>query len=329
MKKTKLLPVAIVLLLAFAACFAVYAIGGATEGVTASDQGETGIAIRLQIGNPVMTVNGQEQPIDENRTTPVIQNDRTLLPVRAVVEAVGGVVEWDGASSTATLTHSDNAIKLTIGSVTAYLNDKPQALDVTPVIINDRTMLPIRFIAEGFGLTVRWGGTTGTIAITTPETETHTPTNVGNSADGAPVVYFTKNISPEGLRAAYDALGRQPSGKVAVKVHSGESEKSNYLRPNFIKDMVQLVDGTIVECNTAYGGTRANTALHRQIVEDHGFTAIADVDIMDEEDSISLPVVGGTQLTENFVGSHFKNYDFFLVISHFKWHRMGGFGGAI
>jgi uncharacterized Fe-S center protein len=150
-----------------------------------------------------------------------------------------------------------------------------------------------------------------------------------------PVVYFTSDISPAGLMAAYNALERKPdaatiaSGKVAVKVHTGESPRSNHLRPEFIKDLVQLVSGTIVESNTAYGGNRANTAMHKQLAKDHGFTEIASVDILDEDGSISLPVQGGTRLTENFVGAHFRNYDYFVVLTHFKGHAMGGFGGAI
>lgn len=145
----------------------------------------------------------------------------------------------------------------------------------------------------------------------------------------APVVYMTADISPEGIMKAYKALNRTPMGKVAVKLSTGEPPASNYLDPNLIKDVVQEVNGTIVECNTAYGGSRANTAMHMQVAEDHGFTAIADVDIMDAEGSTSIPVVGGTNLTENFVGSHFSNYDSFLVLSHFKGHAMAGFGGAL
>jgi uncharacterized Fe-S center protein len=154
----------------------------------------------------------------------------------------------------------------------------------------------------------------------------------GTTAADVPVVYFTSDISPAGLMAAYEALGRTPSGRVAVKVHTGESEESNYLRPDFIKELVQLVDGTFVECNTAYGGTRAGTAMHRQLAIDHGFTAVADMDIMDADGSIALPVAvagGGHLKGENYVGENFTDYDFFLVLSHFKGHRMGGFGGAL
>lgn len=142
-------------------------------------------------------------------------------------------------------------------------------------------------------------------------------------------VYMTTDISPRGLMNAYKALDRKPSGRVAVKVHTGELEKSNYLRPAFIRELVREVGGTLVECNTAYGGTRAETAMHRQIAKDHGFTAVAKMDIMDEKGSMILPVVGGTRLSTNYVGENFKNYDFFVVLSHFKGHRMGGFGGAL
>ena len=145
----------------------------------------------------------------------------------------------------------------------------------------------------------------------------------------APVVYMTADISPEGLMEIYEALGADlPDGNIAVKLSTGETG-SNYLRPELIADLVQAVDGTIVECNTAYGGARANTAYHRQLAEDHGYTASADVDIMDADGSMTLPVAGGSHLTENYVGSHFADYDYFVVLSHFKGHTMAGFGGAI
>ena len=129
--------------------------------------------------------------------------------------------------------------------------------------------------------------------------------------------------------AIYEALDWTPTGSVAVKLSTGEPPNSNYLRPELIKDVVQAVDGTIVECNTAYGGSRAQTAMHYQVAEDHGFTAIADVVILDENGSMTIPVSGGTQLTENYVGEHFADYDSYLVLSHFKGHAMAGFGGAI
>lgn len=150
------------------------------------------------------------------------------------------------------------------------------------------------------------------------------------SKDGkAPVVYMTKDISPAGLMQVYKAMGWTPAGRVGVKLSTGEPPASHYLDPNLIKDLVHEVNGTIVECNTAYGGARASTEMHRQVAKDHGFTAIADVDIMDAEDSMALPVENGFHLKENYVGTHFANYDSYLVLSHFKGHAMAGFGGAI
>lgn len=155
--------------------------------------------------------------------------------------------------------------------------------------------------------------------------------NTGASVENgeASVVYFTTDISPEGLMAVYNQLGWTPEGNVAVKLSTGEPPASNYLDPELIKDLVQSVDGTIVECNTAYGGSRAETAMHMQVAEDHGFTAIADVDILDAEGSMELPVEGGSRLESNLVGGHFGNYDSYIVLSHFKGHAMAGFGGAI
>ena len=143
-----------------------------------------------------------------------------------------------------------------------------------------------------------------------------------------PVVYMTTDISSAGLMAVYKALGATPTGNVAVKLSTGEPG-SNYLRTDLIGELVQSLEATIVECNTAYGGSRANTAMHYQVAEDHGYTDIADVDIMDEEGSIALQVEGGDNLTENYVGSHFENYDYYVVLSHFKGHAMAGYGGAI
>lgn len=143
------------------------------------------------------------------------------------------------------------------------------------------------------------------------------------------VVYFTSDISSKGLMAIYNALSTKPTGKVAVKLSTGEPPKSNYLSPELIKDLVQSLDGTIVECNTAYGGQRDDTEYHLQVAKDHGFTDIADFDLMDSEGEISIPVAGGEIIKENFVGSHFPNYDYFVVLSHFKGHEMAGFGGAL
>lgn len=149
------------------------------------------------------------------------------------------------------------------------------------------------------------------------------------AAQGTPVVYMTREITPEGLMAVYQALQWEPQGRVGVKLSTGEPPASNYLRPELIAGLVQSLDGTIVECNTAYGGSRAETAMHYQVAEDHGFTAIADFQILDEEGSMTLPVQGGTRLSENYVGAAFEDYDSYLVLSHFKGHSMAGYGGAI
>lgn len=142
-------------------------------------------------------------------------------------------------------------------------------------------------------------------------------------------VYMTKKINPAGLEALYNAVGRKLSGKVAVKLSTGEPGGHNFLSPQLIKDLVHSVNGTIVECNTAYPGQRATTEKHKQVAIDHGFTAIAPVDIMDEDSSIVLPFPRGAQIREDFIGSHFANYNSCLVLSHFKGHAMGGFGGAL
>ena len=149
------------------------------------------------------------------------------------------------------------------------------------------------------------------------------------AAQGTPVVYMTWAVTPEGLMAVYQALQWEPQGRVAVKLSTGEPPASNYLRPELIAGLVQSLDGTIVECNTAYGGSRAETAMHYQVAEDHGFTAIADFQILDEEGSMTLPVQDGTRLSENYVGAAFEDYDSYLVLSHFKGHSMAGYGGAI
>ncbi|MBR5078103.1 MAG: DUF362 domain-containing protein [Victivallales bacterium] len=157
---------------------------------------------------------------------------------------------------------------------------------------------------------------------------TETVTYYETTDEMAPVVYFTKDISSAGLVRAYEALGWKPNGKVGVKISTGESAKTNHLRPALIKDLVQKVNGTIVECNTAYGGSRATVALHHQAVKERGYLDIAPFDLLDEEGYMTLPV-NGKVLKEDYVGSHFKNYGAYLVLSHFKGHQMGGFGGAL
>ena len=142
-------------------------------------------------------------------------------------------------------------------------------------------------------------------------------------------VYFTKEITPESLIKMYETLGQELKGKVAVKLSTGEAGGHYFLNPNLIKDLVHKVNGTIVECNTAYAGKRNTTKDHWETIKDHGFLDIAKVDIMDEEGDMPIPVENGFHLKENYVGEHLKNYDSMLVLSHFKGHAMGGFGGAL
>lgn len=146
---------------------------------------------------------------------------------------------------------------------------------------------------------------------------------------GKSKVYFTKDITPEAVLKLYDALGASLPGKVAVKLHSGEVGNQNFIRPDFWQPMVAKVNGTIVECNTAYEGKRNTTEAHWETMKQHGWTGIAKVDIMDEEGEMELSVEGGKKIQKNYVGDHLKNYDSMLVLTHFKGHPMGGFGGSL
>lgn len=150
-----------------------------------------------------------------------------------------------------------------------------------------------------------------------------------DKAANLPKVYMYKEISADNLVKIYKALGREAKGNVAVKLSTGEPGGHNFLQPKLIKNLVQEVNGTIVECNTAYAGKRSSTEDHLKAAEDHGFTKIAKVVIMDAEGEASLPVTGGKHLKEDFVGKDYLNYDFTIILSHFKGHAMGGFGGAI
>ncbi len=142
-------------------------------------------------------------------------------------------------------------------------------------------------------------------------------------------VYFTKTLTSEAVVQLYEALGISLPGKVAVKLHSGEVGNQNFIRPPFLKPVIDRVKGTIVECNTAYEGKRDTTKAHWETMKLHGWTDIAPVDIMDEEGELELSIDGGKKIQKNYVGSHLSNYDSMLVLSHFKGHPMGGFGGAL
>lgn len=172
---------------------------------------------------------------------------------------------------------------------------------------------------------------TAAIGCSSAKSNAEANTDATSAADEAalPKVYMFKEINPDNLVKIYEALGREATGKVAVKISTGEPGGHNFLQPALIKDLVSKVNGTIVECNTAYGGKRSTTEEHRKAAEDHGFTAIAPVDIMDADGETRLPVEGGKHLAYDIVGSHYPDYDFTIILSHFKGHAMGGFGGAI
>lgn len=142
-------------------------------------------------------------------------------------------------------------------------------------------------------------------------------------------VYFTKEITPDSLVKIYQALDVELKGKVGVKISTGEPGGHNYLHPELIGKLVQQLNGTIIECCTAYGGQRQDPALHWKAIEDHGFKAMAPCDIMDEFGEMEIPVENGFHLDKDIVGEHLANYDSILVLSHFKGHAMGGFGGAL
>ena len=147
---------------------------------------------------------------------------------------------------------------------------------------------------------------------------------------GKAKVYFTKEITPESVVKMYEKLGVNLPGKVAVKLHSGEQGNQNYIRPEFVKAIVEKVNGTVVECNTAYDGARNSTEKHKKLIEDHGWTKYFDVDLMDAEGpDLELKIPNGKVIKENFVGKDIQKYDSMLVLSHFKGHPMGGYGGAL
>jgi hypothetical protein len=153
---------------------------------------------------------------------------------------------------------------------------------------------------------------------------------------GQSTVYLTREITPESLVKIYKALGVEAKGRVAVKISTGEGSNPNYLKPELIKDLVLEVDGTIVECNTAYGSGPGNerderntSANHWQVIERHGFLKYFPVDIMDEYDEIRIPVKDQKNIKYDIVGGHMANYDFMIALNHFKGHPMGGYGGAI
>ena len=147
---------------------------------------------------------------------------------------------------------------------------------------------------------------------------------------GKSKVLFTKNLTGEGLINIYEKLGVELKGNIAIKLHSGEAGNQNYLRPEFVKPLIEKLGGTVVECNTAYAGERNTSEKHKKLIEEHGWSKYFKFDLMDEEgpDKV-LEVKNGKVLKENFVGKNLTNYDSMLVLSHFKGHPMGGYGGAL
>ena len=143
-------------------------------------------------------------------------------------------------------------------------------------------------------------------------------------------VYFIKDITPENVVKIFDVMNKELTGKVAVKVHSGEKGNQNYLRPEFLKPIIEHVKGTIVECNTAYEGQRNTTEKHINLMKEHGWSEIFDVDILDSEGpDLELDIPNGRVINKNYVGKNIKKYNSMLVVSHFKGHPMGGYGGAL
>lgn len=142
-------------------------------------------------------------------------------------------------------------------------------------------------------------------------------------------VYYTKSVTSEKLLKLYNALGVNLKGKVAVKLHSGEDGNQNYVKPEFVKPIIDYVKGTVVECNTAYEGMRNTTEKHQKLMDKHGWTKYFNVDIMDSEDDLLLEIENGKVIKKNYVGKNIQNYDAMLVLSHFKGHPMGGYGGAL
>lgn len=142
-------------------------------------------------------------------------------------------------------------------------------------------------------------------------------------------VYFTKEITSESLVKIYEALGIELKGNVGVKLHSGEKGNQNYLRPDFMKKLIDKLGGTVIECNTAYDGARNTTEKHKELMKEHEWDKYYKVDIMDSEGDTTLDIPNGKIIKEDYVGEHINNYDSILVLSHFKGHPMGGFGGAL
>lgn len=241
----------------------------------------------------------------------------------------------------------DNTPPAEVTNLRATPGNAQIVLNWTEPADGDFNKVEITVLPQGTVTEVGKGGQTAVITGLTNGTEYHFSVKTvdinGNASAGvdlgpvvpeapaAAAVYMTTRITSEGLMAVYRALGRTPAAgqKVAVKISTGESERSNHLAPGLIRDLVQSLGGDIVECNTAYGGNRARTAMHYQLARDHGYTDIATVVIMDGESTMDIPVHNGRHLDVDRVGARFADYRFHVVLSHFKGHSMAGYGGAL
>lgn len=292
----------------------------AAESAAALREDTTGAVIRLQIGNSVMTVNGREKPIDESGTVPIIKNGYTLLPIRAVVEAMGGTVEWNGASQTAMLSQGDSTIKLTIDSKTAFLNGAAVNLDAAPELVNGITMLPIRFIAESFGFDVAWDGTNQAVTITEKEVSP-----LETSEAGA----LTKN-EPHPLETG-DIL-------IAYFSRAGENYNVGYIEKGNTEIVAEIIaeqtSGTLFQIQTVtpypegYEDTKVIATREKESNARPALTG--KVESMDLYDIIFLgyPIWYGTNPMA--VNSFLEGYDLSgKTIIPFSTNEGSGFGGSI
>ena len=301
-----------------------------SEAVTESEDGETknvqGKEPEQETDTMVFKINGETVSVEweDNESVEALMDLASIEPLSIQMSMYGGFEQ--------------------VGSIGTSLprNDVQTMTEAGDIVLYSGNQIVVFYGSNSWAYT-RLGRITGKskaemtellgngdVTITIREAEQQADATDSSAGDSsAPVVYFTDDISAEGLVRLYQQLGWEPAGPVAVKISTGEPPASNYLRPELIGDLVGLVDGTIVECNTAYGGSRSSSAMHRQVAEDHGFTAIADFDLLDEDGEVEWPVTGGDRLSYILVGSHSEDYTDWVILSHYKGHQMAGFGGAI
>ena len=294
MKKITSLLLAVFMLFSFA--LTGFAADAVIETGTQTDP-ETEII--LQIGNPTMTVNGEDMPIDEQGTVPVIVNDRTLLPVRAIVEKMGGTVEWNGETQEVTLNYGEDEIRLVIDSTTAYLNGEAQTLDVAPTVINDRTMLPIRFIAESFKFNVDWNGTEQKVTITKAATAEETTTEPTTKPEETPLPEQTDesaNTKSKALVVYFSVTGNTKALAETIAETTGAD----------IVEIVPETPYTSEDINYSKDNCRAN----KEQNDDSARPAIANkIENIDDYDTIFLgyPIWWGTM--PKIINTFLESYD--------------------